>query len=255
MINRIFGTALGAGCMAGLILAVMQAVFTVPIILEAETYENASVLAPGLQHAVALGNDVGVWFVHGGEAHAGHAVEAAGFLDRIFGDWAPEDGLERTFYTAVSSVAVGFGFALMALAAMLLGAKRMDAGTGLAWGIAGFAAFSLAPSLGLPPEIPGSAYVDIVDRQTWWWSTAFATAAGLWFLLAARRGPALKAAGIALILAPHIVGAPHPESFTASAPAELAGHFVAASLVSSAIFWAVLGSGLGWLWSRREREA
>ncbi|MBA5778514.1 CbtA family protein [Stappia sp. F7233] len=253
MINRLFGVALGAGLIAGLTLSVLQAFFTVPIILEAETYETASALTPGLQHAIAHANDVGIWLASSGEAHAAHEA-APGFLDRVFGEWAPEDGLERTFYTTVSSLVVGFGFALMALAAMLLGTKRIDASVGLAWGIAGFAAFSLAPSLGLPPEIPGSAAADLAGRQTWWWSTVIATAGGLWLLLASRRGPALKAAGVALILVPHVVGAPHPEAFEATAPAELAGHFAAASLVCSAVFWAVLGSSLGWLWSRGKEE-
>ena len=42
-------------------------------------------------------------------------------------------------------------------------------------------------------------------------------------------------------VAPHIVGAPQPEAYASTAPAELAGHFAAASLAVSAIFWSVLG--------------
>lgn len=39
---------------------------------------------------------------------------------------------------------------------------------GLLWGLAGCATFVLAPTLGLPPELPGTAAADLTLRQTWW---------------------------------------------------------------------------------------
>lgn len=241
--------ALGAGCAAGLALALLQVLFTTPLIIEAETYELASLNQPTLHRAGGLTDDGRVWFVHSGEEHADEGE--LGLLDRFFGAWAPQDGAERTFYTSLSSILTGFGFGLMLLAAMLLGAKRIDAETGLQWGLGAFAAVALAPALGLPPELPGSAAADLVSRQTWWIGTAVATALGLWLVIA-RREPLLKGAGLLIIVAPHLIGAPHPHEYASSVPAELQGHFVAASLVSAAVFWAVLGSVTGWIWQRIE---
>ncbi|MBA5776445.1 CbtA family protein [Stappia sp. F7233] len=249
MLTRIFGVALGAGCAAGLALALLQAMFTTPLILQAEVFETASHAQPLVQHAVAGEDEARLWLAHSGAAHdedGGH-----GFLDSIFGDWAPEDGLERTAYTALSSVLVGFGYALMLLSVMLLGAKKLDASSGLLWGIGGFAAVSLAPALGLPPELPGSAAADLLARQTWWLGTAAATGLGLW-LIASRENAGLKVSGLLLLIAPHLIGAPHPHEYASRVPAELQGHFVAASLVLSAVFWALLGSLTGWLWQRGE---
>jgi len=265
MIARIFATALGAGCVAGLILAVLQAVFTVPIILQAETYETAA-NSPLLHNAVAptvvaSANDVGIQVVNTSVAgHADHgrfepdAPSGSGLLDTLFGDWAPRDGIERTFFTSLTSVLVGFGFGLILLAAMLLGARKIDANEGLLWGIGGFAAVALAPALGLAPEIPGSAAAALVDRQVWWIGTAIATGIGLWLIVAKRKLPP-RLAGLLIVVAPHAIGAPLPQGYVSTAPAEIAGQFAAASLVSAAVFWAVLGSTLGFIWQRQERTA
>ncbi|MXN67489.1 cobalt transporter [Stappia sp. GBMRC 2046] len=249
MISRIFGCALGAGCAAGLTLAFLQAVFTAPIILQAEIYETAS--ATGLlQQAAASANDVGIWLVHGGEIHQ-NIGGAGGILSGLSGNWAPADGAERTLFTSLTSVLIGFGFALLLLSAMLLSGRKIDASSGLLWGLGGFAAVALAPALGLAPELPGSAAADLSGRQGWWIATAIATAAGL-RLVTAGRPSLVKLAGVALILAPHVIGAPQPHEYTSTAPAELAGRFAATSLACAAVFWAVLGSGLGYLWQRRE---
>src|SRR5690606_6042804 len=125
----------------------------------------------------------------------------------------------------------------------------VDARSGLMWGLGGFAAVALAPALGLPPELPGSAAADLVDRQVWWIGTALATGLGLW-LIASRPQALLKAAGVVLLLAPHVIGAPQPHAYASQAPAELAGHFAATSLVCAAVFWALLGLGLGLFWQR-----
>ena len=58
------------------------------------------------------------------------------------------------------------------------------------------------------------------------------------------------AIGGELILLPHFVGAPHPESLGGGVPPELAAQFVAVSLGANALFWAVLGGGTGYLHDR-----
>jgi cobalt transporter subunit CbtA len=141
-------------------------------------------------------------------------------------------------------VVTGVGFALALVGAMVLSNRRIDGRTGLAFGAAGFAAVALAPSLGLPPEMPGNATADLSDRQLWWAFAVAATAGGLAALLLARH-VGLHLAGLLLLALPHIVGAPRPQAFASAAPAELAAQFAAASLVVSAVFWAVLGVAAG----------
>src|ERR1700745_2045609 len=51
--------------------------------------------------------------------------------------------------------------------------------TGLFWGLAGFATFTLAPGLGLPPELPGTEAAPLLQRQLWWVTTAAATGGGM----------------------------------------------------------------------------
>jgi cobalt transporter subunit CbtA len=165
--------------------------------------------------------------------------------------WAPADGLERTLYTSVATIGTSFGFALILLSAMILADARITARSGLLWGLAGFAAAGLAPALGLAPELPGSAAADLGARQLWWAGTAVATAGGLWLALRIAT-PVAIAGGIALMLLPHVIGAPHPQAFTSTAPAELSGHFAAASLVVLAVVWVLAGTLAGWVWQRGE---
>ncbi|MFQ5954541.1 MAG: CbtA family protein, partial [Kiloniellales bacterium] len=112
----------------------------------------------------------------------------------------------------------------------------------------GFAAFALAPAFGLPPEPPGVAAAELSARQAWWLGTALATAGGLALMVFAGNTVA-KVAGLVAIAAPHLISAPHLAE-TGTLPAALAGRFVAASLVTSALFWVVLGGLSGWLYGR-----
>lgn len=232
MFRRILIAALVAGLAGGLVATALQAARVWPLILSAETFENA---APTQAH-----------HHHSGAADAArHAamVEA----------WAPEDGLERMAFTLLFNLLAGFGFALLLNAGLVLrqaAGGRADTTTGLLWGLAGFASFALAPALGLPPELPGMAAADLVTRQVWWLATALATAGGIALIALPRRLP-LALLGLALLTAPHLVGAPHPAPGESSGvPAELAAGFVAASLVTAAVFWAALGTVSGWLQHR-----
>lgn len=235
MLHRILWAALVAGILAGLATAALQHFTTTPLILEAETYENAGPATAALSAPARL------VLVHTHGEHTGDGQEA----------WAPADGLERSLYTAVTTIGTAFGFALILLSAMILAGARITARSGLLWGLAGFAAAGLAPALGLAPELPGSAAADLGARQLWWIGTAVATAVGLWLALRLAR-PVTIAGGIALMLLPHLVGAPHPHEFTSTVPAELAGHFAAASLVVLAVVWTLAGTLAGYVWQRGE---
>jgi cobalt transporter subunit CbtA len=259
MFGRIFWPALSAGCVAGLVLAVLQVLLTTPIILHAEQYETAAVelnssampagLAQGgtpLPQAAVWDDRDGdpvwsVWKIHGGSEGA-HA------------SWAPANGLERLVYTAVTAVLVGVGYGLLLVSAYALADRPMTPRAGLAWGMAGFVTFSLAPALGLPPELPGSAAADLMSRQIWWAGTVIATGLGIAALVFGASRLWI-AAGIVLIALPHIVGAPHAGGYTSTAPAELAGHFAAVSLAVSAVFWVVLGTVSATLWRQGESRS
>ena len=236
MLRDLILTAAAAGVAAGLFTAALQHVTTTPIIIEAERYESGQAAAAQDHHR---GPEFAALGTHDGHAH-------------VADEWAPADGLERTVYSALTTTLMGVGFSLALLGAMALTEHRIDGRVGLSFGVAGFAALALAPALGLPPELPGSAAAELAERQVWWVATAAATAAGLAALLLTRNR-LLHVAGAALLAIPHIVGAPEPEAFASTAPAELAGHFAAASLVVSAVFWAVLGFASGAFYQRFAR--
>ena len=205
--NQIFLSALFSGVIAGLLLAGIQQFVVVPKIIEAETYEISE------EH----------------ETEDPHAEEA----------WAPEDGLERTFFTASSGVVIAIGFGLLLVACYSI-RKTVTWQKGILWGLAGWAAFSLAPSFGLPPELPGDAAAGLEQRQVWWLLTVVLTAIGLW-IIAFQPKPFLKLFGVALIALPHVFGAPQPEVHEGLAPQELRTAFHIATLATNAVFWLVLG--------------
>ena len=136
------------------------------------------------------------------------------------------------------------------MAAFALYGREVSGRTGVVWGIAGFSAFALAPALGLAPELPGMMAADLVARQGWWIMTAIATVAVL-ALMTFGQTWVWRIVGIVALAAPHIIGAPHPESIGSAVPPALASHFVAASLVTAAVFWATLGWFAGTFWSRQ----
>lgn len=206
-----------AALAAGLLLTLVQQVRVVPDILEAESYEEAAAAGQVHEHA-----------------------EAA---------WEPADGAERFFFTAAANLVIALGFALLLGAAIQLHGSAPDWRQGLLWGAAGFAVFHLAPTLGLPPELPGTQAAALHDRQLWWLGTVAASAAGL-ALLVFGHGWLPRLAGVALLVAPHLIGAPRPDRHHALAPRELAESFETASLVANALFWLALGAAYGFFHRR-----
>ncbi len=246
MFRTLIYSAAGAGVAVCLAVSALQAVTTGPLILHAEVYEDAGGAAPeaAIAGAAAVEAVAAVdRHVAGTPAHE-HEEEA----------WAPADGLQRTAYTALANLVVGAAVALMLLGAMALLGQPIDAGRGLMFGAAGFVAVSLLPALGLPPELPGTPAGDILLRQGWWIATAVASAVAIGLLAFARPWP-WKLAGLALIVLPHVIGAPEPPSLEAAYPAALAGEFVIASMAVSALLWLLAGLSAGWLYPRLARAA
>lgn len=230
--NAVFAAAI-AGLFAGLVMAAMQSFATVPLILEAETYEGAE--APAHSHDAAAAATPAAPAV----ADHHHDEEA----------WAPADGFERFAYNVLANVVTGLGFALVLIAASEFAGGIAGWRQGLFWGFAGFAVFTLAPGLGLPPELPAMPAADLVARQIWWIGTVAATAAGL-ALIAFRGTAALSILGVALIVVPHIIGAPQPDTHETPVPADLHHRFVVAVTVTNLIFWLALGAAIGVLRQR-----
>ena len=226
------------GIVAGLALTAVQRLQTVPIIFAAETFESAPMDAASGE---ADGHD---------HAH-----------------WRPEDGFERTLFTATSNVLTAIGFALVLLSVMLVvqtwsqsRPTRFAWQRALGWSLGGFAVFWLAPALGLPPEIPLQNTAELQDRQVWWVICVVCTAAGLGGLAFAQ-APWRWVAPL-VIAVPYLIGAPHPEGpmflgqtpDTARALEALAADFVYATAFANAVFWLVLGSVASWAGVRINRD-
>jgi cobalt transporter subunit CbtA len=161
--RRLVWVALCAGLLSGIVVAAAHQIGTVPVILKAEVFEKAA------EHAQPA-------HVHPG-ATAGEQAAA----------WEPEDGIERTAYTLLADLLTGIGFALLLAAGLALQGGTVTWRTGLFWGLAGFATFTLAPGLGLPPELPGTEAAPLLQRQLGWVTTAAATGGGLALLAFTRR--------------------------------------------------------------------
>lgn len=226
MIKRIAQTAGFTGLLAALLLTLLQSFWVSPLILQAETFEKAEPVAEVHEHAV------------GTAAHT-HDAEA----------WEPEDGWQRVASTTGGNLVVAVGFALMLAGLYTLRAPTRTS-QGLLWGLAGYATFVLAPTMGLPPELPGTAAADLASRQMWWIGTAASTAVGL-ALIAFSRNWLMKILGVAILAVPHVIGAPQPEVHSMLAPEALEAQFKVASQLTNMAFWLALGLISAWLFRRK----
>lgn len=217
-----------AGFIVGLIVTAVQQFGTVPLILKAEVYEKAA------EHKHEASAPPQVTLVHDHADHD-HGAEA----------WEPKDGLERNLYTAGANILTAIGFALLlgGFLAVRSGAtgEAVSWHEGLMWGLAGFAVFTIAPGLGLPPELPGVPAAPLLSRQIWWTIAVLATAAGLGLIVFRRSAPA-AIAGVVLIMLPHLIGAPELEHVETNVPSSLSHQFVVAVTLTSLVFWSLLGS-------------
>jgi len=153
--------------------------------------------------------------------------------------WAPANRGERLLATGVANGIMGIGYALM-LAGLFAWRRPSGAAQGLAWGLAGFAVCFAAPSLGLPPELPGAEAAELSARQAWWLATAVATALGLG-LCVTRNRLIWRGLGLGLLILPQVLGAPEPVIAGSLAPESLQAQFRLATLLTNGLFWALLG--------------
>lgn len=257
MINRLITVSLLAGLCAGLFVAALQHFSATPLILKAETYENAektalsSPSASGVMQTLAQQTPVILHLAHSHEkAHPAPSGDHA----HGAGDWKPENGFQRTAFTTLVTVATAIGFAFLLIGVLLANGERITSHTALVYAAVAYFAFSLAPAAGLAPELPGSASAALEIRQIWWLGTVLATAGGVWLLL--KSGSAiLGALGLVLLLAPHVIGAPHPVELGSKVPAEIAARFTGLSIVLQGVMWLAVGYAVGHFWQWREDQA
>ena len=216
--RRLVFAALCAGLLSGVFATVAHQIATVPLILQAETYENPSARAMA----------------------AAHEHTSA---------WEPENGAERTAYTLLADILIGVGFALLVGAGLTLRGGEIGWRQGILWGLAGFATFTVAPSLGLPPQLPGSEAAPLFDRQLWWLATAVATGCAFALIAFATRARWTILAAILFVL-PHLYGAPQRPEHIAVVPAAVTHHFIVAATVVNFLFWLMLGASTGFFHER-----
>ena len=234
-------TALISGLLAGFVIAVLQAYVTDPLIFKAEMYVNASGVH---EHAATPAVGTEATASAADTKSTARAAQVAAPAEEEAEAWAPADGIERFSYSALANIVSGVAFAAMLIAVSEFAGSIANWHQGVFWGFAGFTVFTLAPGLGLPPELPTMPAADLTLRQIWWISTVIATAVGL-ALIAFQQSLPLCIFGVALIVAPHIIGAPQPEIYDSLIPTDLHHSFVVAVTITSLVFWIVLGAAVG----------
>jgi cobalt transporter subunit CbtA len=214
MTKNLFVSAICAGIAAGLLASALQFIFVIPVLLEGELYETGA--------RVHFGTD--------GSPQSDRGTPP------LAGDWL------RHSMTVAFNIVTYTGYGLL-LAAMISFASLKGITTtakqGLIWGLCGYIAVQLAPAISLPPELPGTIAAEVGQRQLWWISTILASAAGLGLI--AFGHSYLPLAGVVLMAIPHLLGAPHLDTFFGVAPPELAAEFATLSLGAAAAGWVLLG--------------
>lgn len=226
MFRRILFAAVLAGAVAGLVLAGLQQWRTVPLIAAAEHYEQAGA------------------HTHASDTMAGHAQKGAHETA-----WSPAPGFERTAYTIAATLLTAIGFMLVVAAISVLTGLDITPANGVIWGLAAYLAFSAAPALGLPPELPGMPGGDLTARQIWWWMTALLTG-GAALLIAFKPTPVFIAAAAVLAVLPQMWGPQGAQALSSNVPATLANDFAAEVLGANLVFWLIAPPLYGWLLQR-----
>lgn len=265
--QRLLICALLAGLGAGFTSSAVQRWSVIPIINAAEAYESAheasakavvtketiKQAAPPVQAQLQITNQVKS-HDHASHEHDGH--DSA---------WAPEDGVERTFWTVVANVSTSFGFALILLPAIAWWDLKRDGNaatfyTGLIWGAVGWLCFFLWPALGMRPELPGEVSASLQSRQTWWVLTVACACIGFGFILTVRSQ--LRWLGLVFLALPFLIGVPKIAALPFSEYSTeiamqmeiLAKKFFTATALANAAQWLVLGAISGLLVPLRLRS-
>ena len=228
MFKNIFVSAVVCGAIAGVLATVMQMLLVTPLLMEAELFETGQSM-----HFITDGSP---------ESPIKHVD--------IWED--PYRHLMTLCFNLVTFT--GFGFILVA--AMAFFQKRgftLSKAEGIVAGVSGFIVFQLAPSVGLPPELPGTIGVTVGLKQTWWIITILSTTVGI-LLLFLDKHKVVSGVGIIFVTIPHLIGHPKLETYFGVAPPELAAEFASRALAVSLIAWIILGVISSQFWKYLEKD-
>ena len=170
-------------------------------------------------------------------------IEQAVAIEQMTPPGAAVDG-PSLLETFLANAVTGVGFGFLLLGAIAMAGRPVDFRRGLIWGVGGFFAFALLPALGLPPKPPGVPGPPLAEAQTWWLLCIVLSAVGLLIGAFSKRW-AGRIFALALIVAPHVWGAPPVFGTIDPALQAMMLEFRLASLTTSAIFWSVLGGTAG----------
>ncbi len=234
MFKKLIVGAVFAGLAAGVLAALLELTFVVPLIAQGEQYESGDLTYFAVSDAgAAAGHD------HASHDHgASMAADSPLLMPRALGTV----GMFLASYTGFALVMVA-GFALAERAGATITAR-----SGVIWGLMGFLAVQLAPAFGLPPELPGSTGAPLEVRQLWWAGCVAASVGGI-ALLAFGRSAIMLGAGAVMLALPHLIGAPLADP-SGVVPPDLAAQFTARALGTGAASWALLGTIAGAIWAR-----
>lgn len=232
MLGKIILSTLVAGLLAGFVMAGIQHVRLTPLIQIAEIFESPETEAIAEASKPCVETMPGMKMCADQREHAIHEHSPE--------DWQPADGWQRTLTTTTASLLTGAGFAILLLGVSLLSNIPITKQNGLIWGLCGFIAVSLAPSIGLPPELPGMPAADLQSRKIWWASTILATGFAIYFWLFAK-DYWWKIVAIIIAIAPQFFAPITDAKSESNLPAHLAAEFVSSSLAANLVMWLAIG--------------
>jgi cobalt transporter subunit CbtA len=224
MLAKIILSTILAGLLAGLILAGIQHVRLTPLIQAAEIYETPETEAIAEASKPCVETMPGMKMCN----------------DDGRPSWKPEQGWQRTISTITASLLAGAGFAILMVGISMLTNIPITKQNGLIWGICGFIAVSLAPSIGLPPQLPGMPEMDLHARQIWWVTTILLTSVAIYLWIKAK-DLWWRIAAIIVAIAPQFFAPINAAKTEGNLPASLAAEFVSSSLAANLIMWLAIG--------------
>ena len=220
-------------------MGVIQHVRLTPLIIQAETFETAEAPVAAAE-APAPAANMPAGHSHDHSNMAGNSDGAAASGEEHHHDanaWAPQDGLERSFYTTLRRCWPVQALPSCWRVSRLSLASPSPVRTALIWGICGFIAVSLAPAFSLPPELPGTAAAALGARQPGGWRPSSLPRLAIWLRRNERSLRALRAAAVADRPAPcHRRAAvrPHDTSLSRRLPPQFRGSSLGANFVTLA---------------------
>ena len=223
MLKKLILTAILSGLIGGIALNTLQFMTTIPLIHHAEVFEGKGLINYTNQHKVST-------------AMASKIQKKPTTIEEEA--WAPQDGTERTVWTLIADIILATGFSFILLAIYLF-INNLTLNKALGIGIVSYGIFFFLPSLGLHPELPGTVAASLNARQTWWIGTVVGSAIGFG-LIFFNKNTIVKLIGLAIILLPHIIGAPMPLMHAGSAPYKMLESFEYGSFAINGVFWILL---------------